>query len=703
MNATPSSAETVGLSDRRQTPPDRRAAFALAGYAFLILFLELALIRYVSAYVRIFGFYLNMVLIATFLGMGVGLLRARIADRMAWIFLPALPLLLGAVYFFSNVVVEPRPDQNEYIWGVFFEIAPTVKRIGVTPTVILLFGLCALVMIPLGARLGSEFRRWPPLTAYSLDIAGSLAGIAAFGLMSAARMPPMIWFATAYATWMLLSLSKRRYMLAVSLTAVPSIALVGLTAKGKAEFWSPYYRINVLPRAPFASVHVNGSMHQWVLDLSDSTKSRLTPIIRASYLRPLQQASRLDTVLIVGSGTGNDVTNLLRLGAKHIDAVEIDPVILDLGRMLHPQEPYADPRVTAVVNDARAFLRRSVRKYDLIIFGTLDSQTLLSGMSSVRLDNYVYTVESFQAARERLKPDGMLVVYHMSLMPYIALKIEGMISEAFGRAPFVIHDDPGTLFNYTFMAGGPADRLSAESPRPPIAGTELPHDDWPYLYLRKRSIPAHYLWVLGGVLLTAVLFLGLATQRSTWARPEGAMFFLGAGFLLLETKSVTEMSLLFGSTWNVNLLVFSSILVCVLLANLTVYKRLISIPRCFAALFVSLMVAYLVPVSALLFTGHTVQWLLGSLLVGLPIFFAGMIFASLLKNHTDPVRALAFNLLGAILGGVLEYSSMIVGTKALYLVAATIYALAFLAYRRSSSSGVQAAEVSPGQTTLEAA
>ena len=703
MKATPMSAEAISLPDPRPAPPDRRAALALAGYAFLILFLELALIRYVSAYVRIFGFYLNMVLIATFLGMGVGLLRSRIADRMAWIFLPALPLLLAAVYFFSNVVVEPRPDQNEYLWGVFFEIAPTVKRIGVTPTVILLFGLCALVMIPLGARLGSEFRRWKPLTAYSLDIAGSLAGIAAFGLMSAARTPPTVWFATAYAVWMILSISRRRYLLALGLSAVPAVWLVTATAKGKAEFWSPYYRVNVFPMGPWATVHVNGSMHQWVVDHGDHATHPVTGAIRVSYYRPLNIASRLDNALVVGSGTGNDVTNLLRLGAKHVDAVEIDPVILDLGRMLHQQAPYADPRVTAHVNDARAFLRRSESKYDVIVFGTLDSQTLLSGMSSVRLDNYVYTVESFKAARARLAPNGMLVVYHMSHEPYIAAKIQGMIAEAFGRPPYVVKDDPFTLFNYTFMAGGPADRLAAESPAPPIVSTELPADDWPYLYLRKRSIPAHYLWVLGGVLLTAMLFLFSATPRSTWSRPEGAMFFLGAGFLLLETKSVTEMSLLFGSTWNVNLLVFSSILVCVLLANLAIHRRPFAIARSFAALFASLLIAWLVPVDALLFAGPVVQWFLGSLLVGLPIFFAGMIFASLLKGSTDPVRALAFNLLGAILGGVLEYSSMIVGTKALYLVAATIYTLAFLAHRRSLTSGVQASNASSAQSALEAA
>lgn len=452
----------------------RNAPFALAGYAFLILFVELALIRYVSAYVRVFGFYLNMVLIATFLGMGVGLLRAKIADRIAWFFLPALPVLLGAVLFFSNVVVEPRPDSNEYIWGVFFEIAPSVRRIGVTPTVIVLFALSAAVMVPLGALMGREFGRWPALVAYSADIAGSLAGIAAFGLMSAARTPPVAWFAIAYAVWIVLSLRSKSYLLALGLSAVPSLALVLRTGQSEREFWSPYYRINVIPRGPWVTLHVNGSMHQWVVDLGPNANHPLTATIKWSYVRPLEMAPRIDTVLVVGAGTGNDVTNLLALGAKHIDAVEIDPVILDLGRSLHPQEPYADPRVNAVVNDARAFLRHTSRRYDLIVFGTLDSQTLLSGMSSVRLDNYVYTVEAFRAARERLTTDGILVAYHMSHEPYIAAKIQGMIAEAFGRAPQVFKDDPFTLFNYTFVAGAPTSTAASASIPIEAGSVELP-------------------------------------------------------------------------------------------------------------------------------------------------------------------------------------------------------------------------------------
>ncbi len=70
-------------------------------------------------------------------------------------------------------------------------------------------------------------------------------------------------------------------------------------------------------------------------------------------------------VLVVGAGTGNDVALALARGAEHVDAVEIDPKILDLGRRHHPDRPYQDPRVTTHVDDGRAFLERTKSRYDL--------------------------------------------------------------------------------------------------------------------------------------------------------------------------------------------------------------------------------------------------------------------------------------------------------------------------------------------------
>ncbi len=312
-------------------------------------------------------------------------------------------------------------------------------------------------------------------------------------------------------------------------------------------------------------------------------------------------------------------------------------------------------------------------------------------MSSLRLDNYVYTREAFRSAREHLKPDGRLVTYHMSGHPWVAAKIRRIIADAFGEEPQILYQSqPPLLFNVTFVTAASASGLAGgRSPGVPEAVYEevpMPTDDWPYLYLSRRTIPAHYLRALAAVLAVALLFVGLGAGRALRRGFDGAMFFLGVGFLLVETKSVTEMSLLFGSTWVVNLLVFSSILAMILAANLVVIRRPPrSLDRLFLGLFASLAIAFALPARSLLWLGMLGQWIVGGLMVALPIFFAAWIFAGLFRTRADTTRALAYNLLGAVLGGVLEYSSLVIGIKALYLVAAAAYLGAFLAARRDTS------------------
>jgi spermidine synthase len=93
-----------------------------------------------------------------------------------------------------------------------------------------------------------------------------------------------------------------------------------------------------------------------------------------------------------------------------VDCVEIDPQLYAVGQRFHPEQPYSDPRVRMVVNDARAFFKRATGPYDLIWFGWLDAQALGSSYNNMRLDHYVYTVESFREARKLLAPDGLIVV-----------------------------------------------------------------------------------------------------------------------------------------------------------------------------------------------------------------------------------------------------------------------------------------------------
>jgi hypothetical protein len=200
-------------------------------------------------------------------------------------------------------------------------------------------------------------------------------------------------------------------------------------------------------------------------------------------------------------------------------------------------------------------------------------------------------------------------------------------------------------------------------------------DDWPFLYLRSPMVP-------GLLLRGAILSIALGLAMLFWLAPghrvalNGQMFFLGAGFLLLETKAVVHLALVFGSTWVVNSLVFAAILVMILGANLYVLRAgRVRVARHYAALAVALGLNVIVPLDV--FLGENVLWkyVASSALVMSPIFFAGVVFAVAFRASARPGMDFGANVAGAVIGGFAEYLSLVVGFRYLVLVAIAAYAL----------------------------
>jgi len=396
-------------------------------------------------------------------------------------------------------------------------------------------------------------------------------------------------------------------------------------------------------------------------------------------------------VLVLGAGTGNDAAVALMSGATEVDAVEIDPVIARLGKERHPSKPYSDPGVNVIVDDARSFLRRTSKKYDMVVFGTLDSHALLSGKSTLRLDNFVYTTECFREAKRHLNERGVAVLMFSVPVKWIQGKLLRMTSEVFeDPEPLYLADDSQFLFNLMIMAGpGLANeppggseylkRFRPIEPRPDAGRT--PTDDWPYLYLKERAIPGYYLQTIAILMVLSVLAIWrvLPKENRTF---DFNFFALGCAFLLLETRSVTALSLIFGSTWTVNAFVFGTILLMIFLANMIVLKfeiRRVWIP--YLCLGLSLLLNYFVPVGEYLGQSFWLRALGSSLVLALPLFFAGIIFARLFRTVTNVGAVFGANLIGAVLGGFLEYSSMLVGLKNLYIVAGCFYLISFILTR----------------------
>jgi len=261
-------------------------------------------------------------------------------------------------------------------------------------------------------------------------------------------------------------------------------------------------------------------------------------------------------VLVIGAGTGNDVAVALQYGAQHVDAVEIDPAIQQIGIDQHPLKPYADPRVTRYVNDGRAFLRTTTKHYDLVIFALPDSLTLVASTGNVRLESFLFTVEAFQSVRDHLNPDGTFVLYNSYREPWLVTKIGSMLETAFGTKPILrIYSESEAVF----AVGPPIAALNGAAPPgdevtpiPTVTGSAPTEatDDWPFLYLRSATIQPHYLIALAFVLLFALLSVGgaAAVTKTPLKGFSPHFFVLGSAFMLLETKSLVSFSLLFGTT-----------------------------------------------------------------------------------------------------------------------------------------------------------
>jgi hypothetical protein len=208
-------------------------------------------------------------------------------------------------------------------------------------------------------------------------------------------------------------------------------------------------------------------------------------------------------------------------------------------------------------------------------------------------------------------------------------------------------------------------------------------DNYPFLYLQQPGVPGFYLITLVLIVLAAIALVRM-TSGPLWGMAAYAdLFFMGVAFLLLETKNVVQFALLFGTTWFVNALVFTGILLAVLAAVMLAQRvRLKSLWWLYALLLAAVALAWLVPPESLLRLSLLPRFLAATALAFVPIFIANLVFAQRFKDVGSSNIAFGANLLGAMIGGVLEYSSLAIGYRALLPVIAGLYVIALVMWLR---------------------
>jgi hypothetical protein len=641
----------------------RRERVELVAASFLMLFVELVAIRWAGAWIVHLSYFANFVLLGSFLGIGIGFLRARRSpDLFAW-FPVVIALFLGLVMAFPAQIDRTGGDV------VFFGVRQTGLPAWVLLPLVFVATAASLATVAHGVAV--RFSRFPALEAYRLDIVGSILGVVAFSALAFAGAGSVAWGVVIVAISYFVI---RRPSLLQVVSFVALLAVLALGTFAYETIWSPYYRLRVTHRGQETLIDANGVPHQAAM-----------PTAGTDYEIPYDRYGRdVGRVLVIGAGNGNDVSVALRQGASRVDAVDIDAELMATGERFHPEHPYDDPRVHRFVDDGRAFLERSDTRYDLIVFALPDSLTLVSGQSAVRLESYLFTREAFRAAADHLQPQGAFTIYNFYRERWLADRLAGTLADVFGTRPCL--DIGGS-------AGGEVGRLSVfvASTDPSVLRceelwdpedrevVEPAVDDRPFLYLRERSIPPMYLVALGLVLLASVVFVRVGSGSLRPMVRYLDLFLMGAAFLLLETKSVVQFALLFGTTWFVNSLVFVGVLLSVLLA--IEVERRIRIARpmlLLGLLLLGLSIAWLIPTSGLLGLPVVPRLLAAIALAFFPIFVANLIFAERFRDTSDTTAAFGANLLGALVGGTLEYLSLLTGFRGLLFLVAALYGAAYL-------------------------
>lgn len=719
-----------GASSLKPQWGDHRPLTALFWVSVLGLFVELLLIRWITTEIRIFAYLQNTVLVVCFLGLGAGLFTARrpiwpsrsMGAVVALVILLAVPITREALQgisewlsvfadvtiWYGGVARDPMDAIGKVVLGLFLTF--------------LVMALLAEAFIPLGRLLGRLLDAHPrPILAYSVNVAGSLLGTWLFVILSTLEQPPSIWFGATVLLFLpfLFGHRERRRVEVGLLLVLLGAGAFAARGEGKRTVWSPYQKLVLkeaaaeVPGYPGERyvLEVNNAGYQLLTDLRPEILRR-TPSFPAErvgftqYDLPFLMHPQPRTALVVGAGAGNDVAGALRAGVERVTAVEIDPAIIGFGRRFHPERPYDSPSVRVVTDDARSFFARTDERYDVIVFGLLDSHTT-TAMTNARLDHYVYTHQAIERAQDLLEEGGIIFLSFEAQKPFIADRIARALREILGREPLVfrVPSHPLAWGGVAFVAGDLETvraRIAANEPLQDLLGrwrdrfpitltytTPVITDDWPYLYLPDRRIPVLYV-LLAGLLALLVLYVTGGTGEPeamdprNWGRTGWHFFFLGAAFLLLEVQNISKAAVVLGNTWEVNAIIISGVLLMVLIANGVVAARpRLSVKPVYAALILTALGLYWVDLARFAHLPYATKAVVVGGLTTLPMIFSGIVFARSFVITSRKDHALGANLLGAMVGAVLQSVSFLGGIRLLLLLVAGFYAVAMLTRPRS--------------------
>lgn len=716
-----------------ETAPQTREinpSIILFAASFASLFFELLIIRWLTCDFIAFGVFKTFPLVTCFVGLGTGVAKgnSKYFGYVAQALLITVAVSLWTSYQGYGGV--PFPSLTLYQWNdlsVQNLQLLSLQVFQMTLLIVLLLMGPFAVMFSIGSLIGETFNKLAPLKAYCIDILGAITGSITFALLSFFCISPnmeVLLFALIIGIIAVCVQAPKVRNFSIPFLVGSCVVAMLPIFNSPDTIWSPYYRIDVKPITLPADLNATGKQEDvgiyvatnrgfsqaftpnFDIELSEKGKQEDAAKllqgflqVRKNYYSLPHQFKEPKEILILGAGSGSDVAEACKRGATWIDAVEIDPGTLGLAKKYNPN--FNNPVVHYHLDDGRRYIAKNDKKYDMIILACLDSRALSGTGSSLRTDCYIHTKESYIDCMKLLKPDGVFALSFGASVDgnseWLRNRIYNTLESVTGYPPIVMSDEKATPKwpAYFFITGQPVkdglvkapvlensfSQLSIPSNPPGLVLT----DDWPFLYVRDKVLDIPYLVVLSLIVaITLYVARDLVFGKKTGSDVQ--LFFLGSAFILVELQAISRLSLLYGATWVTASIVINGVLLMILAANWVTIKATKPFNQniLYGLLFASLVASYLLPVNTIRTSMASMDMVAAALITVvtlLPILMAGLIFATAFKTVQHPSRSFAFNLLGSVLGGLLEYLSTYVGINNLVLVSIILYICSYLAQR----------------------
>ncbi len=708
----------------------------LSAVSSLVIF---TLLRVLSCEVGIVAYLQNYVYACALFGLGIGCLDARLgrikARESSWfVVFTVILALLSAIHFTVSQDLGALKDGSTYFVYPRFPGNYLLHEMLVTGLLFAVFTLVVRCFVPLGSAMGALFADMTADSGLALFWAGAIIGLGVYFCSLWSMCPPVVLVGLLGAAFLYLS-GRGSFNFALIIVSIGCALSYDVTVEPRGaavfpqssqsayrayfkSFWAPEGHIVTRPLVAGDDVvgfvvSNNHIPNQMVIDtrLSDeqcaavgTMEDRLKGYTSKYFKTPFLVAGSPEHVLILGGGSGNEAAEALRMGAGEVDVVDSRPWLFQLGEQ-HPLQPFKSPQVHRIVMNPRQFLKEPVKKYDLIVFGALESDSAFSPFGLLRPDNFTYTTESFLDARDHLNPRGYTGLSFRPFRLWYVLRLIRNLKEGYGtldaivRLPFRSYmfasREQNRILSTLLLESFKSDQLeNVEKVMDEAAEIPPTFDDWPFLYLAAPGLPRTYLFCL--VLMIAAMFSQLrGLVRSDAAADTGQesreqpsvfgwrslrMIILGAAFMTAAGKTVMTLGFNYGTSWQNAIIAPVLVMGCALLAAVFGSRNL-RLPAWLVWLCVFLAYAgdYSFNYEAVVSIGNPVlKFLAAGALPLLPPFFVAMALEHSIHDATDQNVALGMLFIGMVAGMIVEHLCLITTISSLDVPGVILCAAAIL-------------------------